>query len=137
MSIIIDRLKIIDCADDDEDMNVSISIYAHGSGGERRVFSKTYSDAYVEEEGKIGNDSKCTFFAGERVDRLADVDRVQVAAVLSTLDGDGFDWGGDHVHTKDISGLRAGSNSFVETKEHSSNPNTQGVYELRYTIVKH
>ncbi|MEK6288747.1 MAG: hypothetical protein AABO57_23770 [Acidobacteriota bacterium] len=135
LSIIINKLKIVDCADDDEDMNIRLAIYVTGTGGEARVFAKSYDDVYVEEEGKIGNDSRCTFFAGERVTNLADVTRVKIGVFLETLDGDGFDWKGHHDHIKEVANLSLGDNTFVEGKQHSHNTECEGVYELNYSIV--
>ena len=137
VSIVVNRLKIVDCADDDEDMKMNLSIYVVRNGREERVFSRTIDDVYVEEQGKIGNESKCVFFTGERVERVAGVDEVQICAQLNTLDGDGFNWGGDHVHRKAISSLAVGERPFIETKAVSSSPNTQGEYELSYTIIRH
>lgn len=135
VDIQIDKLKIVDCADDDEDMNIRLAIYVKNSKGQwDRKLSKSYNDVYVEEHGKIGNDSKCTFFIGERVSQTADVDEVKIDVFLHTLDGDGFNWGGHHAHTKEISALRKGLNNFHENKGNSNNPNTQGVYELDYSI---
>jgi hypothetical protein len=117
-------------------MNLNLSIYARGAC-ERRLFSKTISDVYVEEEQKIGNDTNCTFFAGEHVDNVADVNEIIICVRMDTLDDDGLDWGGDHIHYKSTNGLQDGKNFFVEQKEHSNNPGGTGVYELSYTIVRH
>jgi hypothetical protein len=135
ISVTINRLKISDCADDDEDMDLRLAIYVRRGGQEERVFSKELIDVYVEEEGKIGNDSRCVFFAGERADGLAAVDEVRIDADLSTRDGDGFAWGGHHNHVKNTSGLASGNNSFIEGKAQSSNAGSQGAYDLSYTIT--
>jgi hypothetical protein len=99
------------------------------------VFSKELIDVYVEEEGKIGNESRCVFFAGERVDRLAGVDEVRIDVDLNTRDGDGFAWGGHHNHAKSTAGLVPSTNNFNEGKAQSSNPGSEGTYEIAYTIA--
>ena len=137
IDIIVNRLKIVDCADDDEDMDLRLSMYVKRGGKESRVFNKELIDVYVEEEGKIGNESRCVFFGGERVNNLADVDEVRINVDLNTRDSDGFNWGGHHNHTKLTAGLQQGNNDFVEGKAQSSNPASEGVYELSYTIVVH
>lgn len=131
----INKLKIVDCADDDEDMDLRLSIYITSKGVESRVFSKELIDVYVEEEGKIGNDSRCVFFAGEKISNLADVSDVKINVDLKSRDGDGFKWGGQHLHKQSTSTLKDGDNEFLERKNNSSNPDSQGVYELYYTLT--
>jgi hypothetical protein len=133
LAITINRLKIIDCADDDEDMNIRLRVFIEHAGKEERLYSRAYEDVYVEEEGKIGNDSKCIFFPGDRINPHQ-ADRVWIDVDLETLDGDGLGWNGHHIHTKNAHALSQGDNHFRERKEHSSNPASEGVYELDYTI---
>lgn len=130
----IDKLKIIDCADDDEDMEIGLRIDIQKDKNKRTIFSKTIKEVYVEEEGKIGNDSRSTFFIGE-IAGPEPADVVIITVFLKSLDKDGFQWGGDHIHTKKATALKSGNNRFTERKEHSSNPKTEGVYELSYTIL--
>jgi len=135
LSVVIHKLKIVDCADDDEDMNISLGIRVRNASSEIPLFYKEYKDVYVEEETKIGNDSKCVFFPGERVETQANVNEVVIRVAMETLDGDGFNWNGHHDHVKKVAGLSLGENRFTEGKQHSHNPVCQGVYELNYSII--
>jgi hypothetical protein len=133
--VTIQRLKIVNCADDDEDMYIGLSIWAFINSAWHKVFAKSYPDVYVEEEGKVGNDSRCVFFGGEQVQNIANAAAIAVSPTLQTLDGDGLRWGGTHHHAKLTSALSQGANAFTEGKQHSDQPGTQGDYELRYTIT--
>ena len=135
LTITINRLKIVDCDDDDEDMDLRLSVYATSNGVESKVFHKEAIDVYVEEEGKIGNESRCVFFGGERIANLENISDVRIDVDLNTRDGDGFNWGGHHFHKQKTSTLHPGNNDFREGKNSSSNPNSEGVYELFYTIT--
>jgi hypothetical protein len=133
VDVIIDELKIVDCADDDEDMRIQLRAEVLQNGEWRPVYDRVIEEdgeqtTYVEEEGKIGNSSRCTFFAGDSIESVPSVDEIRIDVNLLTNDGDGFDWGGSHFH------LRPGRNRFVELKDVSSNPGTQGEYQLTYTV---
>jgi hypothetical protein len=135
LAIKINKLKIVDCADDDEDMDLCLSINIISKGVDSQVFIKELKNVYVEEESKIGNDSRCVYFGGERISNLADVSDVNICVDLKSKDGDGFKWGGQHFHHQSASTLKHGDNNFVERKNNSSNPDTKGVYELDYTLT--
>ena len=138
IDVIINKLKIVDCADDDEDMRVELAILVrYFSGGESLVGWLGIPDVHVEEQGKIGNESKCVFFSGVLIQDIQEVSDVIIHVGLYTNDGDGYNWGGSaHIHTKSITGLKRGNNPFSENKRHSSLPNTQGEYLINYTISK-
>ena len=101
------------------------------------MFYEWVWDVYVEEHGKIGNESKSTFFVGRTVEYIAEVQRVDITVQMKTKDSDGLDWGGPHRHSRDIKPLPGGRSDFMEEQSQGSPPvPSEGQYELHYTIVK-
>ncbi len=95
ISLIVNGLKITDCADDDEDMDIGLTIHAQDAKGTKsQIFRKKVEDYYVQEEGKVNHADYCTFFGGTSVANVADVDFLLFTVELATRDGDGYAWGG-------------------------------------------
>ena len=129
----------MDCADDDEDMELDLKVQlVRPNGAIDLVHHTRVWDTYVEEEGKIGNESKCIFFVATWLKFQAYVSEVLITFQALSKDGDGYDWGGrPYTHRKIVANLVDGENAFVERKAQSDKPTAgQGEYEIHYKIFK-
>lgn len=136
-TLIINNLKILDCDDDDEDMFMRIIVFAEYKNGNADIlFDRILADVHVEEEHKIGNDSRCTFFGGLTGESALDLKRIHIDLFLKTNEtSDGLNWGGLHRHTLEVENRNGGLHKGVLRKQDSNIPNSQGVYELSYSLI--
>jgi hypothetical protein len=155
----INRLNINDCADDDEDMRIGLRCAAIKADGSVQQVIEIFQDVHVEEEGKIGNDSRCVFFGGIQSEQIADVAEIQMLVNLQTRDSDGYDWGGyfvvgkhfkfhapaSYLHKKDVANLAPGvydhnenqGNGVFQAIIPGTKGQKQGTYTFEYTIQVH
>ncbi len=138
----IKKLTILDCADDDEDVKMSISVSGLNGSAEIPYKNDSRPDEYVYPFSREGG-FRSIFFVALQTD-VFEAEKVKITVHIETLDGDGAHWGGDHVHIKEVAKLPLGTNEFREDRNKSLSPfpaspypyKKFGNYELLYSISR-
>jgi len=132
----ITKLTILRTDDDDEDVHMKLSVDGLNGRAIDPKLNRDLGKQYVyplSREGKY----RSIFFAGERTGRF-EADKVRINFWIKSAEGkgDGLNWGGDHYHVKNVTSLNMGVNRFRERKRSSTNPRSQGEYEIEYVIIR-
>ncbi len=138
----IKKLTILDCADDDEDVKMSISVSGLNGSAEIPYKNDSRPDEYVYPFSREGG-FRSIFFVALQTD-VFEAEKVKITVHIETLDGDGAHWGGDHVHIQEVAKLPLGTNEFREDRNKSLSPfpasphpyEKFGNYELLYSISR-
>lgn len=164
LSLIINSLKITDCADNDEDMGIGLTVSRIDRKGSRStLLTERIPDFYVQEEGKVGHPGYCSFFGGRSAMNVDDVASLEFRTYFATHDGDGYCWGGSIkvggvvlpapalvVFEQDVRSLPSNPYTFLLTRGNAKSDgpeppwnrfplvgSAEGNFELGFTVTLH